>query len=115
MCLFAYGQTGSGKTWTMQGHPSGAGDDAGIIPRAVELVFERAARIVSGLVAHGAEVVNSTILRLFARNVALPKFDSTLFRQAMLTAGAAGQSIMHYTYTYYLRTSADVRACARTS
>ena len=35
VCLFSYGQTGAGKTHTMQG---GAGEAAGIIPRAVQQV-----------------------------------------------------------------------------
>lgn len=34
--VFAYGQTGSGKTHTM----SGAGSEKGVIPRAVEQIFE---------------------------------------------------------------------------
>ena len=33
VCLFSYGQTGAGKTHTMQG--SKAGQDRGIIPRAI--------------------------------------------------------------------------------
>ncbi|KPV74208.1 uncharacterized protein RHOBADRAFT_54059 [Rhodotorula graminis WP1] len=33
--LFAYGPTSSGKTWTVQG---GQGDDAGLLPRVVEVV-----------------------------------------------------------------------------
>ncbi|GJN90377.1 hypothetical protein Rhopal_003388-T1 [Rhodotorula paludigena] len=35
--LFAYGPTGSGKTWTVQG---GAGDEAGLLPRIVEVVWK---------------------------------------------------------------------------
>lgn len=38
VCLFAYGQTGSGKTHTMQGLK---GEERGIIPRAIELFYER--------------------------------------------------------------------------
>ena len=37
MCIFAYGQTGSGKTHTMEGLPQ----DQGLIPRAVNLLFDR--------------------------------------------------------------------------
>ena len=37
VCLFAYGQTGSGKTHTMEG----TAVDHGLIPRAVQLLFER--------------------------------------------------------------------------
>ncbi|OCF35556.1 kinesin family member C1 [Kwoniella heveanensis BCC8398] len=37
VCIFAYGQTGSGKSWTMEG---GQNDqDAGMIPRAIEMIF----------------------------------------------------------------------------
>jgi kinesin family protein C1 len=39
VCIFAYGQTGSGKTFTMEGRR----ENPGVIPRAVEQVFEHAA------------------------------------------------------------------------
>lgn len=39
VCIFAYGQTGSGKTFTMEGDSSNP-DKAGMIPRAVEQIFE---------------------------------------------------------------------------
>jgi kinesin family protein C1 len=39
VCLFAYGQTGSGKTHTMQGDAA----NPGIIPRALDCIFGRAA------------------------------------------------------------------------
>lgn len=35
--LFAYGSTGSGKTYTVQG---GAGEDAGLLPRVVDVVWK---------------------------------------------------------------------------
>ena len=38
VCIFAYGQTGAGKTHTMQGEK---GTQAGIVPRAVHLIFEK--------------------------------------------------------------------------
>lgn len=38
VCIFAYGQTGAGKTFTMEGN-NGLGG-AGLIPRAIEMVFE---------------------------------------------------------------------------
>eukprot|EP00392_Amoebophrya_sp_AT5.2_P006938 g6950.t1 len=38
-CCFAYGQTGSGKTYSIFGE--GAGDRRGMLPRAVEYLFER--------------------------------------------------------------------------
>ncbi|KAK0396729.1 hypothetical protein QR680_001832 [Steinernema hermaphroditum] len=37
VAIIAYGQTGSGKTFTMRG---GEGEQAGIIPRAIEFMFE---------------------------------------------------------------------------
>ncbi|KAH3767668.1 carboxy-terminal kinesin 2 [Pelomyxa schiedti] len=44
-CIFAYGQTGSGKTFTMEGPPNvfseeGAETLRGVIPRAMEYVFQ---------------------------------------------------------------------------
>ncbi|EGD73563.1 carboxy terminal motor kinesin [Salpingoeca rosetta] len=45
VCVFAYGQTGSGKTYTMLG-----GDDEGsrgMIPRAVEQLFQRQAELAA--------------------------------------------------------------------
>lgn len=41
VCIFAYGQTGSGKTYTMEGSSDHGSDDRGIIPRAVEQIFEK--------------------------------------------------------------------------
>ena len=40
MCIFAYGQTGSGKTHTMEGPVEKDHDQRGMIPRAVEQIFE---------------------------------------------------------------------------
>ena len=42
-CIFAYGQTGSGKSYTMMGGP----DQAGLIPRTCEDLFERIAHAQS--------------------------------------------------------------------
>ncbi|KAJ9457841.1 Kinesin-like protein klpA [Diplonema papillatum] len=39
VCIFAYGQTGSGKTYTMEG--TRGEEHKGLIPRAVQLLFER--------------------------------------------------------------------------
>lgn len=41
VCIFAYGQTGSGKTHTIMGSES----DKGMIPRSVQQIFDRAARM----------------------------------------------------------------------
>lgn len=38
VCIFAYGQTGSGKTFTMEGNH----EHLGVIPRAVQQIFEHA-------------------------------------------------------------------------
>jgi kinesin family member C1 len=38
--VFAYGQTGSGKTYTMTGPDNPSVDDRGMIPRAVEQIFQ---------------------------------------------------------------------------
>ena len=44
VCLFSYGQTGAGKTHTMQGQP-GSPSARGVIPRAVDLILDSAARM----------------------------------------------------------------------
>ena len=43
VCIFAYGQTGSGKTYTMEGGPEG--DEIGLIPRTVQLLFDRSGKM----------------------------------------------------------------------
>ena len=40
VCIFAYGQTGSGKTHTMQGPVDPTSPHRGIIPRAMEQMFQ---------------------------------------------------------------------------
>ena len=65
VCIMAYGQTGSGKTYTMEGaikDPTAMG----IIPRAIEKVFDRAAQLaVDGwatrVVCYFVEIYNDTI------------------------------------------------------
>ena len=44
VCIFAYGQSGSGKTYTMEGQ-HGNDTNAGIIPRALNQIFETAAHL----------------------------------------------------------------------
>lgn len=44
VCIFAYGQTGSGKTYTMVG-PGQGGAHAGVIPRAVQQLFESSSQL----------------------------------------------------------------------
>lgn len=40
-CVFAYGQTGSGKTYTLFGDPSNMRKDPGIVPRALDDLFQQ--------------------------------------------------------------------------
>ncbi|KAL9559717.1 hypothetical protein MBANPS3_000287 [Mucor bainieri] len=40
VCIFAYGQTGSGKTFTMQGPTYPTEETAGMIPRAVQQIYQ---------------------------------------------------------------------------
>ncbi|TFJ97081.1 ubiquitin carboxyl-terminal hydrolase 28 [Platysternon megacephalum] len=42
VCIFAYGQTGSGKTYTMEGPDDMSPETMGMIPRAVQQVFQGA-------------------------------------------------------------------------
>lgn len=39
VCIFAYGQTGAGKTYTMIG--GGEPQERGLLPRTVEMIFDR--------------------------------------------------------------------------
>lgn len=43
VCIFAYGQTGSGKSWTMEGGDTP--ETAGMIPRAIEMIFAVSAQL----------------------------------------------------------------------
>eukprot|EP00388_Colpodella_angusta_P034345 GDKK01032030.1.p1 GENE.GDKK01032030.1~~GDKK01032030.1.p1 ORF type:complete len:284 (-),score=7.18 GDKK01032030.1:48-863(-) len=66
----AYGQTGSGKTYTMEGD-IGDSQSVGIIPRAIEKVFDRAALLaVDGwetrVVCYFVEIYNGTIRDLLS-------------------------------------------------
>lgn len=45
VCIFAYGQTGSGKTHTMEGPTNPGPEDVGMIPRAVQQVFNCATEL----------------------------------------------------------------------
>lgn len=40
VCIFAYGQTGSGKTFTMQGPTFPTEETSGMIPRAVQQIYQ---------------------------------------------------------------------------
>ncbi|KAI9357195.1 P-loop containing nucleoside triphosphate hydrolase protein [Pilaira anomala] len=45
VCIFAYGQTGSGKTFTMQGPNEVTESTVGMIPRAVQQIYQVAQRL----------------------------------------------------------------------
>ncbi|XP_006133797.2 kinesin-like protein KIFC1 isoform X1 [Pelodiscus sinensis] len=45
VCIFAYGQTGSGKTYTMEGPDDMNPETVGMIPRAVQQVFQGARQL----------------------------------------------------------------------
>ncbi|KAI8466954.1 MAG: kinesin-domain-containing protein [Monoraphidium minutum] len=73
VCLFSYGQTGAGKTFTMQGTPDA--ENAGIIPRAVELILGRVEALEAqewsySLGASFIEVYNNTLRDLLADGAA---------------------------------------------
>ena len=44
-CLFTYGASGSGKTYTMMG---GSGEEAGILPRTMESLFQAVGKNLYG-------------------------------------------------------------------
>lgn len=64
VCIFAYGQTGSGKTYTMSAPQRGdmpgvldvQGGERGVIPRAVDMIFEETARLRDRGWTHRVEV-----------------------------------------------------------
>ncbi|KAG2207509.1 hypothetical protein INT47_004259 [Mucor saturninus] len=45
VCIFAYGQTGSGKTYTMEGPPDITEETVGMIPRAVQQIYDVAQKL----------------------------------------------------------------------
>jgi len=82
VCIFAYGQTGSGKTHTMEG-PDSTGDDRGMIPRAMEQIFETAEELkVQGwsytFTASIIEIYNETLHDLLNNNSAQDKIEIKL-------------------------------------
>ena len=79
--IFAYGQTGSGKTWTMEGDMSNL-SQSGIIPRSVDLIFERCKRLeeqgwACTLTVEMLEIHNESIRDLLAgsRGSLCPSLD----------------------------------------
>jgi len=58
--IFAYGQTGTGKTYTMEGFDSN--NQRGIIPRAIEQVFEH---VSSNITPHKRFLVRASYLQIY--------------------------------------------------
>ena len=58
--IFAYGQTGTGKTYTMEGFNSK--NQRGIIPRAIEQVFEH---VSSNITPHKRFLVRASYLQIY--------------------------------------------------
>ena len=84
--IFAYGQTGSGKTYTMQGPENIMGadagsDDSGMIPRAVEQIFECVEKLKEHkwsyeMEAQYLEIYNETLRDLLTKsNNSNEKYD----------------------------------------
>ncbi|CAJ1406591.1 unnamed protein product [Effrenium voratum] len=78
-CLFAYGQTGAGKSHTMMGY----GDQPGVIPRAVEDLFEQKARVARDgdelrVWASFVEIYNETLRDLLEPSSLVKDQQSTL-------------------------------------
>ncbi|XP_030053058.1 kinesin-like protein KIFC1 isoform X2 [Microcaecilia unicolor] len=72
VCIFAYGQTGSGKTYTMEGPDDMADETMGMIPRAVDQIFQHAAELKSRgwtykFTANFLEIYNETLQDLLVK------------------------------------------------
>nr|XP_033780438.1 kinesin-like protein KIFC1 isoform X2 [Geotrypetes seraphini] len=72
VCIFAYGQTGSGKTYTMEGPDDMTDETIGMIPRAVQQIFQHAAELKSKgwtykFTANFLEIYNETLQDLLVR------------------------------------------------
>uniref|UniRef100_A0A8B9RXF0 Kinesin-like protein n=1 Tax=Accipiter nisus TaxID=211598 RepID=A0A8B9RXF0_9AVES len=71
VCIFAYGQTGSGKTYTMEGPDALDPETRGMIPRAVQQVFQGARELTEkgweyGFTASFLEIYNESLRDLLA-------------------------------------------------
>lgn len=66
--IFAYGQTGTGKTYTMEGFNSGSGsvEERGIIPRAIEQIFQH---IQSNVSARMRFLVRASYLQIYNESI----------------------------------------------
>jgi kinesin family protein 3/17 len=65
--IFAYGQTGTGKTYTMEGFNSeGSVEERGIIPRAIEQIFQH---IQSNVSARKRFLVRASYLQIYNEQI----------------------------------------------
>ncbi|XP_058865020.1 carboxy-terminal kinesin 2 isoform X3 [Acipenser ruthenus] len=85
VCSFAYGQTGSGKTYTMEGPDVLAGEEMGMIPRAVQQIFQAACKLREQgweyqFTASFLEIYNETIRDLLVSNKTPKKMDYEIKR-----------------------------------
>ncbi|KAA0173549.1 hypothetical protein FNF27_05044 [Cafeteria roenbergensis] len=77
--IFAYGQTGTGKTYTMEGFDSR--DARGIIPRAIEQIFQH---ITSSVSPRMRFLVRASYLQIYNENISdllKPERTSLLIRE----------------------------------
>eukprot|EP00824_Muranothrix_gubernata_P016118 TRINITY_DN3353_c0_g1_i1.p1 TRINITY_DN3353_c0_g1~~TRINITY_DN3353_c0_g1_i1.p1 ORF type:complete len:481 (+),score=113.46 TRINITY_DN3353_c0_g1_i1:25-1443(+) len=97
VCIFAYGQTGSGKTFTMEGPGMEKGyeqdQDRGMIPRAVEQIFQRGAELDS----HGWKYsVQATYLEIYNEQIRdlLTNKDGSHKHEIKRLGGAKGSLVV---------------------
>ncbi|KAI9769006.1 MAG: Kinesin [Geoglossum umbratile] len=70
-CIFAYGQTGSGKSYTMMGTP----DQAGLIPRTCEDLFQRIESNTSPNISYNVRVSYFEVYNEHVRDLLVPRQD----------------------------------------
>jgi len=92
VCIFAYGQAGSGKTFTMLGDD---GDDAkGVIPRAVEEIFETIhIRESLGLAHHTVKIDMSEIYNEEVRNLSSMASNDNVVKTKTQALGALKEAL----------------------
>ncbi|XP_039833364.1 uncharacterized protein LOC120694258 isoform X6 [Panicum virgatum] len=92
VCIFAYGQTGSGKTFTMLGDD---GDDVkGVIPRAVEEIFETIhIRESLGLAHHTVKIDMSEIYNEEVRNLSSMASNDNVVKTKTQALGALKEAL----------------------
>ena len=70
-CIFAYGQTGSGKSYTMMGTP----EQAGLIPRTCEDLFQRIGSNESANLSYSVRVSYFEVYNEHVRDLFQPRTD----------------------------------------